>query len=51
MEALYQGDRDFVAEHKLTEGADLIYVNGDSFIPGARALESVFKAKMFAEAL
>ncbi len=44
----YKRDRDFVAEHKLTEGADLVYVNGDSFIPGAQALESVFKARMFA---
>ncbi len=44
----YKRDRDFVAEHKLTEGAALIYVNGDSFIPGVRALEGVFKARMFA---
>ncbi len=44
----YQRDRDFVVQHKLTEGADLVYVNGDSFIPGARALEGVFKARMFA---
>ncbi len=44
----YKRDRDFVAEHKLTEGADLVYVNGDSFIPGAQALESVFKANMVA---
>ncbi len=43
----YQRDRDFVAAQKLTEGADLIYVNGDSLIPGARALEGVFKARMF----
>ncbi len=44
----YKRDRDFVAAQKMTEGADLIYVNGDSFIPGARALEGVFKARMFA---
>jgi adenine-specific DNA-methyltransferase len=42
-------DKKFVVEHKLTEGADEIFVNGDSFIPGARALEPVFKARMFAE--
>jgi adenine-specific DNA-methyltransferase len=42
-------DRQFVAEEALTAGADEVYVNGDSFIPGARALEPVFKAKMFAE--
>jgi len=33
----------------LTEGADEIFVNGDLFIPNARALEPVFKARMFAE--
>ncbi len=44
----YCRDRDFVTAHKLTEGADDIYVNGDSFIPGARALDGVFKERMFA---
>ena len=42
-------DKKFVAEKKLTEGADEIFVNGDSFIPNAKALEPVFKARMFAE--
>jgi len=42
-------DKKFVAAQKLTEGADEVFVNGDSFIPGARALEPVFKARMFAE--
>jgi len=42
-------DKKFVAERKLTEGADEVFVNGDSFIPNARALEPVFKARMFAE--
>ncbi len=37
-----------MAEHKLAEGADEVFVNGDSFIPGARALEPLFKARMFA---
>ena len=41
-------DKKFVAEKKLTEGADEVFVNGDSFIPKARALEPVFKARMFA---
>jgi adenine-specific DNA-methyltransferase len=41
-------DKQFMAAHKLTEGADEVFVNGDSFIPGARALEPVFKARMFA---
>ncbi|MCY2927491.1 MAG: DNA methyltransferase, partial [Planctomycetota bacterium] len=49
-EAEYRHDRDFVAEHKLTEGADVVYVNGDSLIPNGQALEPVFKALMFAEA-
>jgi adenine-specific DNA-methyltransferase len=38
----------FVVEKELTEGVDEIFVNGDSFIPNARALEPVFKARMFA---
>jgi hypothetical protein len=41
-------DQKFVAEKKLTEGADEVFVNGDSFIPKARALEPMFKARMFA---
>jgi adenine-specific DNA-methyltransferase len=44
----YRRDRDFVKEQKLTEGADEIYTNGDSFIPGARSLDELFKARMFA---
>ncbi len=44
----YVRDRDFVAAQRLTEGADDVFVNGDSFIPGARALEPLFKARMFA---
>jgi len=43
----FERDRRFVAEQKLGEGADEIFVNGDSLIPGARALEPVFKARMF----
>ncbi|MBU1183723.1 MAG: site-specific DNA-methyltransferase, partial [Proteobacteria bacterium] len=35
-------DKKFVAMQKLTEGADEVFVNGDSFIPNARALEPVF---------
>jgi adenine-specific DNA-methyltransferase len=41
-------DKKFVAEQKLSEGADEVFVNGDSFIRGAKALELVFKARMFA---
>jgi len=36
-----------VIKNKLTEGADEIFINGDSFIPGAKALDPVFKNKMF----
>ena len=41
-------DKQFVAEQTLTEGADEVYVNGDSFIPGAKSLDPIFKARMFA---
>jgi len=44
----YRRERDFVAAQQLTDGADEIFVNGDSLIPGAQALETVFKARMFA---
>ena len=47
-QADYEGDKEFVAEHRLAEAADEVYVNGDSFIPSARALEGLFKARMFA---
>jgi len=33
---------------RLTEGADEVFVNGDSFIPEARPLEGVFKRLMLA---
>ncbi|MDD3260007.1 MAG: hypothetical protein PHN97_11215, partial [Smithellaceae bacterium] len=45
----YARDKAFVAAQQLTEGVDDIYVNGDSYIPGARALEPLFKARMFAD--
>jgi adenine-specific DNA-methyltransferase len=44
----YKRDKEFVAAQKLTEGMDEVYVNGDSYIPGARALEPLFKERMFA---
>ena len=31
-----------------SRGADVTYVNGDSFIPNAKALEPLFKSRMFA---
>jgi len=42
----YERERDFVAEQKLTAGADEVFVNGDSLIPGARSLDPIFKEKM-----
>ena len=47
-QADYERDKQFVAEQSLAVGADELYVNGDSFIPGARALEPLFKARLFA---
>jgi adenine-specific DNA-methyltransferase len=44
----YKNEAAFVAEQKLISGADEIYVNGDSRIPGARSLDPIFKERMFA---
>ena len=41
-------DKKFVAEKELVEGAEEIFVNGDSFIPNAKSLEPEFKSRMFA---
>ncbi|MDD5511147.1 MAG: DNA methyltransferase [Dehalococcoidales bacterium] len=43
----YEKDKQFIEAKKLTEGTDKIFVNGESFIPKARTLESVFKSRMF----
>jgi adenine-specific DNA-methyltransferase len=45
----FEADRDFVAKQKLTQGAEDVFVNTDSFIEGARSLDPVFKKKMFNE--
>ena len=42
-------DRVFVDDMQLTEATDEVYVNGDSLIHGAKALEPLFKRRMFAE--
>ncbi len=47
-QADYTRDRDFVARLQLTDGADEVFVNGDSLIPDAQALEPLFKSRMFA---
>ncbi len=44
----YERDKKFMTEQKLIENADEIFVNGDSLIPGARPLDPIFKARMFA---
>lgn len=41
-------DRDFIAAESLADEADTVYVNGDSCIPGAKPVEPMFKARMFA---
>ena len=41
-------DREFVREMGFGDGVDTLYVNGDSCIPGAKAIEPLFKARMFA---
>jgi len=46
-QADYERDAAFVAEHKLTDGADDIFVNGDSCIPVAQSLDGLFKARLF----
>jgi len=44
----FERDKKFIAEQKIAEGADEIFVNSDSVIPTARSLDPVFKARMFA---
>ncbi|NLC70417.1 MAG: site-specific DNA-methyltransferase, partial [Desulfuromonadaceae bacterium] len=46
-EKKFEADRAFVLAQKLTEGAEDVLVNSDSFIPGARSLDPVFKRRMF----
>ena len=41
-------DRQFVIAQQMTEAGDMVYVNGDSCIPNAKAIEPMFKARMFA---
>ena len=44
----FRRDQHFVIEQQMTEDGDTVYVNGDSCIPDAKALEPMFKARMFA---
>ncbi|MCD6155008.1 MAG: site-specific DNA-methyltransferase [Candidatus Verstraetearchaeota archaeon] len=45
----YERDAAFVAEQRMTEGADEVFVNGDSYIPGAQSLDGLFKARLFGQ--
>lgn len=45
----FEADRDFILKEKLIDGTEDIFVNTDSFIPGARSLDPVFKSRMFNE--
>jgi adenine-specific DNA-methyltransferase len=45
----FETDREFIEKEKLTEGAEDIFVNTDSFVPGAHSLDPVFKRLMFNE--
>ena len=45
----FERDTVFVAEQRMTEGADEVFVNGDAYIPGARSLDGLFKARMFSQ--
>ena len=44
----FERDEQFVAGQGLADGADKVYVNGDSFIPNSEAVERLFRERMFA---
>ena len=43
----FEADREFILAQKLTDGAEDVYVNCDSFLDVARSLDPVFKRRMF----
>ncbi|RKU30562.1 hypothetical protein C6499_05860 [Candidatus Poribacteria bacterium] len=43
----WEQDCRFIEEHKLTEGADEVYVNTNSIVPDAKPLDPLFKKLMF----
>jgi adenine-specific DNA-methyltransferase len=45
----FDADRAFIAKQKITDGAEDVFVNTDSFVPDARSLDPVFKRRMFNE--
>ena len=44
----YRRDQQFVIAEKIADEADTVYVNGVSILAGAKALEPLFKERMFA---
>ena len=45
----YERDYQFIQHHNLTQGADKTYINTDSIVPEAEALDPLFKRLMFTE--
>ena len=45
----WERDCRFIEEHKLTEGADKVYVNTNSIVPEAESLDPLFKRLMFSQ--
>ena len=45
----WERDYQFIQHHDLTQGADKTYINTDSIIPEAEALDPLFKRLMFTE--
>jgi len=42
-------EKEFIKREKLTAGADVVYVNGDSLIEGAQSLEALFKKRLLGD--
>ena len=47
----WERDYRFVEEHKLTEGAEKVYINTDSIVPEAEPLDPLFKRLMFSHSV
>ncbi len=46
----YERDAAFITGQGLAEGAEEVFVNGDAYLPNARSLDGLFKARMFGQA-
>lgn len=44
----YARDRLFITDNSMAVGTDSVYINGGSCLPGAKSVEPIFKARMFA---